>query len=94
MAKFENSTFENVKVYVDDNEYKGCKFIQCNIVFTGTGALSLVENTFTDCRFSFEGPAARTLEFMTALYTGGARQLIEGTFDKIRGKGKPSIGTK
>lgn len=90
MAKFENQTFLNQSLVIDGNEYDRCKFIGCNIVFTGVQDVSLTHNSFDHCRWSLDGPAARTIQYMAALYAGGARELVEATFKNIREKGKPA----
>jgi len=41
-----------------------------NMVFGGAGDVELVNNTFNDCRWTFNGAAADTVNFMTVLYAG------------------------
>lgn len=53
-------------------------------MYGGTGPVSLVGCTFRDVSWAFVGPAQNTLHFMAALYQGGAKDLIENTFNLIR----------
>lgn len=79
-------------VRVDGNSFERCIFRNCVLEFGGTGEVRLVECEFYDSRWSFVGPAATTIQFMTGLYHGlgpEGQRLIEQTFAEIRGG--PSI---
>lgn len=89
--KFQNRTFKNEPINLDDNTYIGCTFNHCEIIYSGGGPPNLTNNSFNDCSWTFDGAAARTLSFMAALYTGGGKTVIENTLDNIRGKKKPGI---
>jgi hypothetical protein len=44
----------------------------------------------TNCEFTFAGPAASTIQTMATIYHNigeQGKQLIEGTFEQIRGAG-------
>jgi hypothetical protein len=84
LVRVENSTFEGVDVVLDGNEYVGCVFRRCTLVFSGSAGVALQNNRIEDCSWRFDGAAQRTLAFMSALYQGGAIDLIEKTFDTIR----------
>jgi hypothetical protein len=92
MAKYDKQTFTGQSIVIDGNDYTGCHFNGCMLVFTGAALPNLVGNKFTDCMYVFDGPAARTIQFMAALYGGGWQPIIEATFDNIRGK--PGVGVK
>ncbi len=92
MATYEKTPFIDRSIVIDGNEYLGCEFERCEIIFTGASLPKLVGNKFNNCRYTFDGPASRTIQFMSALYSGGAQPLIEGTFEVIRGK--PAAGVK
>lgn len=82
--KSESTTFSNQPVDLDDNEFISCRFEKCNLVYRGGKPPSLVNCSFGEFRISFEGAAADTLSFITALYHGGFKAVIEATFDNIR----------
>jgi hypothetical protein len=93
MDKFSNQTFSGSWIVIDGHEYVNCRFEKCKIVYCGASSVVLNGCLFDDCEWTFDGPAARTVQFMTALYAmgGGAQQLIEQTFDNIRGKPHPRV---
>ena len=80
----ENETFANETVVLDGNVYRNCTFTNCEIVFRATASVSLHGISFNDCRWTFEGPAGLTVNFMTALYQAGVTDLIDQTFANIR----------
>jgi hypothetical protein len=81
---FENTSFSNQRVDLDNSVFIGCRFEKCNLVYKGGKPPSLVNCSFGEFRISFEGAAADTLSFITALYHGGFKPVIETTFDNIR----------
>ena len=88
MAEFKKKRFERTTVMLDGNRFEGCEFNGCTVVFTGVADVHLTGSTFKDCNWRFDGPAARTAQFMGAMYLsgGGAQQLIEATFRDLAGK--------
>jgi hypothetical protein len=82
--KFEKQDFSNQQINLDDNEFSECTFTNCNCVFQGTGIVTLTNCSFSSSLFTFSGPAANTITFMTNMYSGGFKDLIEGTFNSIR----------
>lgn len=81
-----NYHFQDQDVVLDFGEFYDCTFEGCNLILHGYAPPSLVGCTFNNCRWSFEGPASTTVQFMTALHRqgGGGRELIEHTFENIR----------
>jgi hypothetical protein len=47
---------------------------------------TLVDPQFVNCRWVVSGPAQTTFELMAALFRAGASDLVEATFDQIRGE--------
>jgi hypothetical protein len=80
-----DQTFNDAHVYLDGGSFYRCKFSRCTIVVTGLVGCTLVDPQFIDCKWIVAGPAQTTFELMTALYRAGATDLIEATFDNIRG---------
>lgn len=77
--------FENEVVLLDGGTFTGCTFRNCQIVFAGVQAGKLIANHFYDCQWSFDGPAKRTLAFLSSLYQDeGSRDLVEQIFEGIR----------
>ena len=82
----ENTTFKGRKINIDGGSFYSCKFDGCTLVFSGLMPTTLEGCSFNNCFWQFSGPASNTLEFMTALYAGGAKDLIENTIRNIRGQ--------
>ncbi len=89
MNRFESSTFKNTRVVLDGNQYVKCVFENCVLVFMATGPVGLTNCTFINVRWTLEGAAALTMQFLKALYQGageGGQQLVESLFAQIRGR--------
>jgi hypothetical protein len=84
MAQHQGAAFANETVVLDGNEYLNCTFTNCELIFQGTNGVLLQGIAFNDCRWTFEGPAGLTVNFMTALYQAGVTDLIDQTFENIR----------
>jgi hypothetical protein len=78
--------FTEAQVYLDGSSFYRCKFYRCTIIVSGLLGCTLVDPQFVDCRWKVSGPAQTTFELLTALYRVGAVDLIEATFNQIRGK--------
>jgi hypothetical protein len=87
MARFDNEVFENRTVLIDGNEYVGCEFTTCTIEFRATARPQLINCHFAGCRWSFNGPAADTIRFLTALYSNGdpvLQAVVDQTLANVR----------
>jgi hypothetical protein len=80
--KFEN--FNGETVDLDYNEFVSCTFRNCTLIYRGGNAPILTGNSFNNFSFVFAGAAGTTLAFLTSLYHGGFKPLIETTIDNIR----------
>jgi hypothetical protein len=84
-----DQVFTDAKIHLDGGSYYRCRFERCEIVINGYMGCNLVDPRFIDCRWTVSGPAQNTLQLLSALYAVGATELVEATFDEIRGK-KPA----
>ena len=84
MAQHQGAAFTNETVVLDGNDYLNCTFTNCEIIFGGKAGVSLHGISFNDCRWTFTGPAGTTINFMTALYQAGVRDMLDQTFENIR----------
>ena len=82
--------FENVTIFLDGSSFIECTFENCNLIYSGLLPAALNTNSFNNCRWEFSGAAQNTVGFMADLYRAGAQELIEATFDNIRGKPNPA----
>jgi hypothetical protein len=58
--------FEGERVLLGGAGFERCAFVRCELVYNGRPT-RLVDNRFEDCRWSFEGAAGDTLQFVAAL---------------------------
>ena len=72
-------------IRIDGKSFSNVDFERCTLVYGGTKGVSFVGCKFVEPRFVFDGPAANTMNFMRAMYHGGAAHLVEQTFKQIRG---------
>ena len=82
-----DSTFTQGRVALDGNEFHRCHFRDTTLVFSASASVSLTDCSFENVTWALEGPAARVLAMMRALYHGagdGGRHVIEQAFDHIR----------
>jgi hypothetical protein len=85
MAAFKEKKFDKQTVILDGNSFDNCEFQGCTLVYNGIAEVRLNGSNLNDCQWSFDGPAARTLQFMQALYQsgGGGRDLMAETFRRF-----------
>jgi hypothetical protein len=81
-----DQTFQEATIYLDGKSFYRCRFERCTIIINGYLGCTLVDPKFVDCRWTVNGPAQNTFDLMSALYRAGATDLIESTFNTIRGK--------
>jgi hypothetical protein len=62
-----NASYSDQRILMDGKTFRRCRFERCELVFAGVGAVNFSENALRDCRFSFEGPAARALSVFSAV---------------------------
>lgn len=86
--RHKNQSFKNSAVELDDNQFFGCTFQKCKLIYRGGKPPSIADCSFTEISIAFEDYAQNTLVFMTALYHGGFSEIIEATFNNIRGNKK------
>ncbi len=82
----DNTTFKGKSVILDGGSFYNCEFDGCILVFNGLLPVTLEGCSFNNCSWEFSGPARNTVNFMKALYESGATDLIENTFQDIRGE--------
>ncbi len=94
MARHENKLFRNQTITLYGNEYARCRFETCVLQYQGLRPVVLNDNLMTDCQWSFKGPAANAVQFLSALHRSGndGALLVEQTFNMIRGLTPAAIG--
>jgi hypothetical protein len=86
MAVFTDLTKENETVVLDGNEFVGCTFQSCKLVYKGGELPRLQRCHFARCSWHLEEAAQRTIQFLRGIYHSGpgGRDLIEDTLRHIR----------
>ena len=79
-----NQVFADQEMVLDGNSFIECTFTNCLLTYSAVLPVNMVSNRFNDCEWRFLGAAAATIDFMTALYNGGAEEVIESIFSNIR----------
>ena len=86
-----NQTFENQEIALDHITFDQCIFKKCRLVIFGHGGFALVNCRFEGSDFSFDGPAALTIQLLTGMRKGGFEGLVDPILESIRtGEGLPS----
>ena len=83
MATFSNQHFSNQVVHIDGNQYFGCTFTNCQMVYSGGELPVMDSNTFDGGNWGLDGSAVRTITYLRNLYFGGMRPLVENLFKQI-----------
>ncbi|MEZ5729720.1 MAG: hypothetical protein R3E48_18045 [Burkholderiaceae bacterium] len=93
MADFSKKRFNKAMVVLDGNTFEQCEFNACTLVFSGVADVKLTGSKITDCNWRFDGPAARTAQFMSAMYASGSggKELIDATFRQLTGAAAPAM---
>lgn len=89
MIKNISNTYNGGKVQLDNNSFTKCNFNNCIMEFGGVGAVELNDCSFNNVQWVFTGAAQNTLNFLHGMYNGmgeGGKQIVEATFDNIRGQ--------
>ncbi|WP_226571258.1 hypothetical protein [Mangrovibacter yixingensis] len=87
MIKYISSVFENSVVELDGNHYEKCTFKDCIIVFKGLKTFNLINCNFSGCKWTFEGPAANTVNFLKMMYKEMGefgKNMVDATFENIK----------
>jgi hypothetical protein len=82
--QFQGLTFRDDTIELDGDEYDGCRFENCTLVYRGGPLPTLADCSFSRSSIALEGAAAATLSFLHALYHRGFQVMVEQTFAAIR----------
>lgn len=84
--RYDNKTFFNETIDLDGNEFYGCTFSHCMIVFYGRESMALHDCLFVEPQWTIGDPAAMTMKFLAAMYhsVDGGRAFVEKVFERIR----------
>lgn len=84
MARYEKQSFTNQEVILDGNQYIGCVFNRCVLVFSGGGLPTLERCTFNSTRIQLDGAAQETLSYLGILSKAGLYANVGGVVTNIK----------
>ncbi len=73
----EGDTFDDNTIELDGGEFIDCHFMNCKLVYHGTGIPKLKGCRFTSSHFALRGAAANTLKFLKFLNEIGENNEVE-----------------
>lgn len=82
-----NRVFHKDTIQVDGNRYEECIFEECLIEYGGLGEVAFVNCRLNNVNWSFVGPAANTISFLSMLHNGFGplgQELVNNLFNSIR----------
>lgn len=91
MGVYIGKTFKDVRIYLDGNVYRNCKFTDCELVYSAVLSCEFGGNAIMgSTRFVFEGAAGHTLQFLEGMAKQmGARHIVEQITRQILGDETP-----
>lgn len=82
---YSGKVFTNQRVRVDGNSYTDCTFTGCALIYGGNGTGVVMAGCKLDnTRIEFDECAGETIRFLTGLYHGGFKEIVEQTFENVR----------
>jgi hypothetical protein len=75
------------QILIDDKSFERCKFDKAVLVYTGGAPPQIVDCSFRDVVFEFQGAAGRALAFLQALSapSSGLRDVFKASFPRLFG---------
>jgi hypothetical protein len=90
--KHQNKTFKDETVELDGNEFIGCTFQRCQLIFNGERLPRFDTCSFDLSPFNFQKGAGNALHFLRDLYHCGLNENVEQLFEHIRKNPPPGAG--
>jgi len=86
MATYTDLQKYSETVVLDGNEFVGCKFENCRMIYRGGALPRLQYCQFARCSWHLEESAQRTVSFLRSIcHSGpGGRELVEETLRQVR----------
>jgi hypothetical protein len=90
--KFHDKKFTDQALELDGNEFIGCTFVRCQLIYAGGPLPRFDSCSFDASPFNFHKGAGNALHFLRDLYHAGLSQNVEALFEHIRKNPPPSAG--
>ncbi len=79
----DNVSYNHQTVPLDGEDFSGCEFSACRLVYAGGDAPTFSDCRFTDCDWKFEGAAAQTLTSLKLMWAAGAKPAVQAMIKEI-----------
>jgi hypothetical protein len=75
------------RILIDDKSFEHCTFREAVLVYAGGAPPQIVDCSFHDAAFEFQGAAGRALAFLQALSapSSGLRDIFKASFPRLFG---------
>jgi len=86
MAVHRNANIERQTVILDGNEYHGCTFNHCNLIYKAQDAVKLEHCHIVGCTWQFEDAALRAVTLLKGIYLSGGshgKEVVEAIFRSV-----------
>jgi hypothetical protein len=84
MARHVTRAFHDETVHVDAQTFIDCEFRSARMIYGGGELPTFDGCAFEQCEWSFEGPAARTLEYIQTLFSSRDTAVVQGLLRDLR----------
>lgn len=85
--RYEDEVFVQERIELGENEFRGCRFESCRLVYDGSAGVRIQDCSFEDTRLELVDAAGNTLSFLQNIFHGfgdDGRLVVENFFDQIR----------
>jgi hypothetical protein len=76
-------SFNHQTVQLDGEEFHGCDFVACRLVYAGGPPPVFDACRFDACEWKFEDAAAQTLSYLKLIWGVGAKAAVQATIKEI-----------
>jgi hypothetical protein len=79
------TAFTHETVNLDGMTFEDCEFRKCRLIYSGGEAPIFEGCKFDGCDWRLDGPAADTLACLRAMWSAGAKPVVQGLIKDITG---------
>lgn len=76
MTRHLREDFEGQSLTVDGQDYDGCVFTDCDLIYRGGEVPELSNCIFIRCGWELADAALRTIDFLTVLQNSGVSEIV------------------
>lgn len=85
--RHEDELFVQERIKLGDDQFIGCEFQHCRLVYDGSAGVRIRDCSFEETRLELVDEAGNTLSFLQNLFHGfgdDGEEVVENLFDQIR----------